>query len=168
MMRWDQVAAWVGEPKRGAEIGVRSGVSTAYLLYRFPKLHMIAVDAWRPLPPSDEPGHETYERWDFAKIRAEFDERIQQHANRVTVLAMDSLEAAATVPDGSLDFVFIDANHGYSGVLADLKAWMPKVRRGGTLCGHDYWDRFPGVRRALEELKLPVEAGAEHTWRVRC
>jgi cephalosporin hydroxylase len=42
------------------------------------------------------------------------------------------------VPDRSLDFVYIDGNHGYEAVLDDLAAWSPKVRTGGFISGHDY------------------------------
>lgn len=168
MMRWEQVACWAGSPNRGAEVGVRSGVTTGYLLNRFPKLHMIAVDLWKPQPSTGEAGNEDYADWDFAKIRAEFTERIKPYAKRVTVIEADSVAAATKIADHSLDFVFIDANHGYSAVKADIAAWIGKVRLGGVLCGHDYWDRFPGVAQALKETGRAISTGAEHTWCIRC
>jgi predicted O-methyltransferase YrrM len=53
---------------------------------------------------------------------------------------------------GCLDMVFIDADHKYEIVIADIRAWLPKVKPGGILCGHDY--RRPGddVNRAVDEL----------------
>ena len=51
---------------------------------------------------------------------------------------MFSADAAKMVPDGSLDFVYIDGNHGYDAVLDDLMAWTPKVKEGGFIAGHDY------------------------------
>jgi predicted O-methyltransferase YrrM len=42
---------------------------------------------------------------------------------------------AGKVKDGSLDFVFIDADHRYLAVIKDLAAWTPKLKPGGTLCG---------------------------------
>ncbi len=72
-----------------------------------------------------------------------------------------SLEAAPMFRDESMDFVFIDANHDYEAVKADIEAWLPKVRPGGVLCGHDYSDgplpggkgeiEFPGVKQAVDE-----------------
>lgn len=50
-----------------------------------------------------------------------------------------------------VDLIFIDADHEYENVLADIKAWRPHVRAGGILCGHDYDDQFPGVVQAVEE-----------------
>src|SRR5262249_23492137 len=55
----------------------------------------------------------------------------------VKPLAMPSLEASRLFADESLDLVFIDANHGYSHVKQDIRAWLPKVKVGGILCGHD-------------------------------
>lgn len=45
--------------------------------------------------------------------------------------------------------VFLDADHRYEAVQADIAAWLPLVRPGGVLAGHDYDDE--GVRRAVTE-----------------
>jgi cephalosporin hydroxylase len=70
-----------------------------------------------------------------------------------TPIRATSLEAAALYEDGSLDFVFIDADHSYESVKADIAAWAPKVRPGGYLAGHDFNAATPngGVERAVYE-----------------
>jgi hypothetical protein len=82
----------------------------------------------------------------------------------VNIKRMDSLAAALTYSDESLDFVFIDAAHDYDSVKSDILAWLPKVKPGGFLAGHDYptWD---GVTRAVNELigENNIEA-AESCW----
>ena len=50
-----------------------------------------------------------------------------------------------------IDFLFIDADHTYEGCKQDILDWMPFVRPGGVICGHDYIDMFPGVKRAVHE-----------------
>jgi hypothetical protein len=60
-------------------------------------------------------------------------------------------EAAALVPDGWADFVFIDAAHSYEAVRGDIKRWASKVRTGGWFGGHDYHPSHPGVVRAVDE-----------------
>lgn len=61
----------------------------------------------------------------------------------VNPIRSDSTEAANRYADGSLDFVFIDADHEESAVMRDLLAWWPKVKAGGILAGHDYHEIGP-------------------------
>ena len=42
--------------------------------------------------------------------------------------------------DESLDFVFIDADHSYDIVIKDISNWYPKVKIGGVIAGHDYYN----------------------------
>ena len=71
-------------------------------------------------------------------------------------LIMPSVDAAKMVDDGSLDMVYIDADHKYESVKADILAWLPKVKEGGYIGGHDFGrnenDRGWGVRKAVEEI----------------
>merc|ERR1740121_1526915 len=65
-------------------------------------------------------------------------------SGRAQIVDMDSTMAASTVADGELDFVYLDARHDLAGVVADIRAWWPKVRPGGVFAGHDYVDgEFP-------------------------
>lgn len=54
-----------------------------------------------------------------------------------TIFRGDSAEMAQHIEDESLDICFIDAAHTYSKVLKDINAYLPKVKSGGLLCGHD-------------------------------
>jgi len=49
-----------------------------------------------------------------------------------------SMDALEDFPDESLDFVYIDANHSISYIIADIFEWNKKVRKGGCISGHDY------------------------------
>lgn len=92
------------------------------------------------------------------------------------MLRSDSAAAAAMVLAGSLDFVFVDADHTYNGCKRDIDAWVSRLKPGGLLCGHDY-DRpdLPnvkwGVKQAVDEFAaehgLTVELGGDHTWFIR-
>ena len=64
--------------------------------------------------------------------------------------ALCSIDSAAEFDDSVLAGVFIDAAHDYDSVLADLKAWAPKVKEGGIIAGHDI--DAEGVQRALAEM----------------
>lgn len=82
----------------------------------------------------------------------------------ITHRVSDSVSAAATFPPNSLDAVFIDADHTYEAVKADIAAWLPKVKKGGILAGHDF-KHYPqmnfGVMRAVQEAfdKFEVWSG---------
>jgi predicted O-methyltransferase YrrM len=77
---------------------------------------------------------------------------------------MTSLIAAAQFREAgrTFDAAFIDADHRYGAVKADILAWRPLVRPGGIIAGHDYNNR--DVRRAVDEL-IPGVLGMDgHTW----
>jgi hypothetical protein len=59
--------------------------------------------------------------------------------------------AARDFDDHSFDIVYIDAEHDYDSVMADIKAWMPKAKH--TIAGHDY-HVFEGVRKAVKDSGL--------------
>lgn len=73
------------------------------------------------------------------------------HFPNLRIVRGYSPAAAAEVPD--VDMTFIDGNHDYEQVVADIGAWLPKTRK--LICGHDYQNAdggFPGVAEAVHEL----------------
>lgn len=69
----------------------------------------------------------------------------------ITPVKSDSVAASLLYIDNSIDFVFIDANHSYEFVKKDILSWLPKVKSGGYIGGHDY-GTYLGVTRAVDEL----------------
>jgi len=65
-------------------------------------------------------------------------------------LRMPSVDAANFYRNQSLDFVYIDAAHDYDNVRADIEAWWPKVKIGGTIAGHDIF--HPPVKQAVLDV----------------
>jgi predicted O-methyltransferase YrrM len=121
--------------KRGAEIGVDRGLLFKALLIGCPDLELlIGVDTF----PDEQRSREAFE--------------YEHHYNhKAKLIPFSSHAASSTLDDGSLDFVFIDADHSYEAVKQDITDWRPKVRSGGWLGGHDYSVKFPGVIRAVHE-----------------
>lgn len=66
----------------------------------------------------------------------------------------DSVQAATLYADQSVDFCYIDADHTEAAVARDIEAWLPKMRPGGILAGHDY--DSPGVSAAVDRLLKPI------------
>lgn len=65
----------------------------------------------------------------------------------LSIHVMKSVQGARCVPDCSQDVVFIDGDHREEMVRADVAAWLPKLKKGGLMCGHDISD--PRVVTAL-------------------
>lgn len=67
----------------------------------------------------------------------------------------------------SLDMVWLDGDHAFETVQAELKQWSPKLRCGGILCGHDYGETLcEGVQRAVDESGLTI-ARTGSVWSAR-
>ncbi len=149
--------------RAGAEIGVAEGRFTANLLTACLDVHLYAVDYW-PAGYQTWMGTGWTEEFQAAN-RAQFMRLIERFSPRLSLLEMPSLEAATVIPDGALDFVFIDAVHSYDEVKADIETWLPKVRDGGFITGHDYdIAKFPGVVQAVEERFADFLLGDDAVW----
>jgi len=66
--------------------------------------------------------------------------RFQNEIQRgvVSVIRADSSEAVRAMPDGYLDWIYIDADHTYEGVKRDLEAAHLKVKDDGLIIVDDY------------------------------
>lgn len=117
----------------GAELGVDKGILFGMLLKHCPNLVLVGVDTF----PDRERSHRVFELADT-------------YPDRTHILRMTTKEAAMQIEDGSLDFVFIDADHSEAAVKSDIADWGSKVRPGGWLGGHDYSPKFPGVIKAVD------------------
>lgn len=121
----------------GAEIGVEEGIYSEVLLQQNPKLEkLLSVDAWTAYEGYRD--HMTQEEMDV--IQAKAIERLKPFPNCIQVKAF-STDFAMEIPDESLDFVYLDANHEFCEVVNDIAAWERKVKVGGIVAGHDYIKR---------------------------
>jgi len=119
---------------RGAEIGVEQGLYSEVLLKANPNLKLYCVDMWTAYPGYRD--HVDQNRLDTFLNNTK--ERLAGYD--VIYLKKMSMDALADVEDGSLDFVYIDANHELPWVLDDTYHWEKKVRVGGIISGHDYYE----------------------------
>ncbi len=104
-----------------------------------------------------------YPNWDFPLrtaystgteldyVRRRFKSEID--CGKVVVHRAFSYEAISSFSDPFFDFIYIDACHIYEAVLWDLEHYLPKLRGGGLLCGHDYVEHPSfGVVKAVDEF----------------
>lgn len=175
-IRSSEILSRLGKSAKGAELGVCQGALSMRLLVR-PDLQLTMVDSWGTYREGFAESGDYFAGLtadDQARNKGSAEAVTRYAGERATIIAKDTVKAASDVPDGSLDFVFIDADHTYAGCKADIEAWAPKLQPGGLLCGHDYaHPEFPkwGVKQAVDEfaapLSLMVELGEDYTWFVR-
>ena len=127
------------------EIGSWMGRSTDALLSGC-KGTVWAVDHFKGNKNEGDCFHRESTKWDISKI---FLGNVGHYKN-LKLLKMDSLEAAKRFEEKSIDMVFIDGEHTYEEVMADIKAWLPKTKK--LICGHDYDNSDKGVKRAVDEI----------------
>lgn len=72
----------------------------------------------------------------------------------LTVYSMTSAFAALHFVQKNADAIFIDADHSEAAVRADVTAWLPIVKPGGILAGHDYDEE--GVKNAVDSILKPL------------
>jgi cephalosporin hydroxylase len=150
-------------PQEGAiivEVGVCFGRSLAYLARKViesgKNIKVVGVDPWdiTEFDPRDVTARELFAKHGshYVAYRATMKEFAPEELARITEFRGTSLDAAKSFEDESVWGVFIDGQHEYAPVLADITAWRKKVARGGWLAGHDYNPgQFPGVVAAVNE-----------------
>lgn len=123
----------------GAEIGVFDGEFAEFMSKTWPG-KILCVDRWDAQDGYPQRGYEA------AKQRL--------HGTKCEMVKGMSVDVSKTVEDGSLDWIYIDADHSYEGVSSDYAAWYPKVRDGGLISGHDYGENGYGVKKFVDGLGI--------------
>ena len=70
----------------------------------------------------------------------------------VALLKGDSKITIKSIPDGMIDFAFIDGNHDSPAVDEDIMNCLKKVRIGGVITGHDYGNPDTTVHTAVDRI----------------
>jgi len=117
----------------GAEIGVLRGAYSKVLCEKNPNMKLYCVDPYLayegflPGEPNQAEQDDIFEECKgvLSPYNCEFIRKM-------------SVDASKDFEKGSLDFIYLDANHRFEHVVNDLVAWIPKVRPGGIISGHDF------------------------------
>lgn len=141
----------------GAEIGVRNGEYSHFLLTHWKGEKLFSIDSWAEAEEYIAPSGDVVSQSSHDEAYGRAVMLLAPFGARSMIVREDSLAAAEKFADGSLDFCYIDAAHQYEPFKKDLAAWFPKVKRGGIVSGHDYSNapigavRY-GVKRAVDEF----------------
>jgi len=149
----ETLPAWLKETgrTRGVEVGVYKGEFSEHFAKQ--GLEHYAVDPWMAFPGQGRT-QQRQERQDF----------IYGHAGRLLapypnckLIRATSMDALAQFEDESLDYVYIDGDHEYSHIIEDITEWTKKVKKGGIIAGHDYFDTSPGRLNVVCHGKRAVD-----------
>ena len=147
---------------RVVEIGCYRGEATRVFLTQ--ASHVTCVDIWEDYTEDNGIGG-VVEMRGMAAVEAAFDAMATLVPGRIDKIKGRSLDVARLFPDASVDVVYIDANHSYDHVVADIVAWLPKIKPGGLIAGHDFdrdrWGVVQGVRQILGN---PDAVFSDSTW----
>lgn len=163
---YDSVVARAGDGAVFVEVGAYLGRSSLYLASRIKQsgksIRLYVVDRWDGCVYGE--GQPEGTEGQTPAVFEEFIRNVRRAKveDVISPLKMASAQAADLFENGTLDFVFLDADHDFEAVGSDLEAWFPKVKRRGVLGGHDYLNAdFPDVRRAVDaffrEQELPLQ-----------
>jgi len=160
----EKLSARIGIPIKAQEIGAKIGVEIGVLRGEFsvsilnsaPDMFLYLVDAW------------SYQNdvVDMANISQEVSdsdyniaiENLKPYEGRFEISRKFSHKAVLDFEDDFFDFIFIDADHSYSGCLSDLTLWFPKLKIGGIFSGHDY---IPDIKKDAAGSEFGVKSALD-------
>jgi hypothetical protein len=133
---WSRFVA-AAHVRRMAEIGVYRGDFAAHILKEHDELSAYyMIDPWTQLSDWDKPANKpspTLQRYHDETMR-----RTADWKGKRTVLRGRTVDVIDRIPDGSLDFVYIDGDHTLRGITIDLVKSYAKVRPRGWIGGDDF------------------------------
>lgn len=133
-----------------AEIGCAEMLFSRDILDNWKVSKLYLVDNWGKIEGQTGDGNSENE-WHTKNFKDGL-KRIEPFKDRAVILRGISWDQAINVPDEALDCVYIDCCHSYECVKRDLAAWIPKVKKGGVIAGHDINNSAYGVRQAVGEV----------------
>lgn len=150
-------------PAHFVEIGSWKGRSAAFMCVEIANsgksIRFDCVDTWQGSDVHQAGGAFEDPDCTSGNLLHKFYDNMRPAKGMFNALVMTSTDAAILYANKSLDFVFIDADHEYPSVIQDISAWLPKIKTGGYLAGHDYF--YGPVRLAVDEL-LPQAVPYPH------
>jgi predicted O-methyltransferase YrrM len=136
------------------ELGAYKGKSTSFIvtemINRNRDIQFYTVDTFQGDSGStDSKEIEAYKQVDTSKMLDEFTKNTKHLPEKLNVLINNSDLCAKMFEDNSVDTIFIDAGHSYEAVIKDIAAWLPKMKDGSIMAGHDY-NSWAGVKEAVD------------------
>jgi hypothetical protein len=137
----------------GAELGVFKGSFIEYFLSKQPRT-LYAVDPWYLL--SAEWPWAVGDKCTVRALLNILEEYQPEIARRQLIPRIEFSETfLVSLPDQTLDWVYIDSSHSYEGTKYELALCINKVKKGGYIMGDDFnndpQSKHYGVYKAVQE-----------------
>lgn len=147
---WEEIFGWFSYPflyekavleakdndvfvEVGSFMGKSTSCMATFIKNSKKKIDFYAIDHWK----GSEEHQEDYCEDNLWQIFT--DNMVKYDLTKyIKPIIKDSIEASKLFPDESIDFLHLDASHDYESVLNDLKAWYPKIKKGGVISGDDF------------------------------
>jgi hypothetical protein len=143
----------------GAEIGVFTGLFSPQLYRAASPRKLYLVDPWHTLFGEHYPSWGAYTAFGQLKTEAAIEAvkaRTRAFSDNASLVVDLSLNWLPTLPDGHLDWVYLDSSHRYEDTLQELAAIAPKLKAGGVIlcddCQADPQGRHHGCFRAIRDF----------------
>lgn len=151
------------------EVGCMMGRTTSCIaMSAHPSVKIYSIDLWDGEVIPNEFDDEIIERYAFPlktdknSVKT-FIENTKKFNNVIAIHFPHT-----QIPELNPDLVFIDASHTNPSDWEIINFWLPKMRRGGILAGHDYGQEFPDVIENVKKLEalltIPVTLHAGSLW----
>ena len=146
-LTYDYLVSTIPSGGKFIECGAWLGKSSSYLCdIAQNKINIYIIDTWKGSINELETNHKLAQEKDVFSLFIE-----NMGERKFIPIISDGVIAASKFDDNSCDVVFIDMEHTYEAVKKDIDAWLPKVKIGGYIAGHDYESNWQGVVDAVNE-----------------
>ena len=164
----EDLLKYLGTDLKIAEIGVFKGEFSKFIFENLKPKELFLVDLFEGYAGS---GDKDGNNMQFTNLETEHSRLIEyfKENKNVYIIKENSKNFISSLRDGSLDLIYIDGDHDYSGVKSDLMLSYDKIKNGGYICGHDYVSPvFDGVVRAVNEFCIDKDLKIDYITKDGC
>lgn len=154
------MASQVPSDRAIVELGTYQGKTALFMVWGARQgygAHVYAIDPW-DLPGQREPFNRNLgkHRKSFTdpgtRNWARYNVRANGYANRVSLIRNFSVKAAENWRVGPVGLLFVDGDHTYEAVRADVGSWAVHLADDAVIAFDDYADTHPEVVRAVDDM----------------
>jgi len=156
----------------GVEIGVFEGKHSLSLLKFSDTKKLYLIDPYELYDDYAEgKKHYGVDQPTLSQAKATAHQNLKGFSDKVVWVEKYSVDAISAINE-RLDYVYIDGNHQANYVMADILSFVPLIKAGGVIGGHDFYNGFErghdGVVKSVSqyaiENKLPLQVELPDWW----